>query len=90
MSSLTFKEGIVFVKNNNFISFHGDYVGHIQWLKAYIDTDHEYDENNNLIHYKDSTGKEEWYRYDENNNLIYYKDSNGIEYNNEIQYYEDK
>ena len=28
----------------------------------------EYDENNNLIHSKDSDGFEEWYEYDENNN----------------------
>ena len=45
----------------------------------------EYDENNNLIHYKDSHvfkdihGRESWYKYDENNNLIHYKDSNGKE-----------
>ena len=40
----------------------------------------EYDENNNVIHYKDSDGYEYWKEYDENNNVIHYKDSNGFEY----------
>ncbi len=37
----------------------------------------EYDENNNLIYYKDSSGYEEWYKFDKNNNRIYYKNSSG-------------
>ena len=44
---------------------------------------YEYDENNNLIHCKNSNGIEEWKEYDKNNNLIHFKDSNGIEYWNE-------
>jgi len=43
----------------------------------------EYDENNNLIHYKDALGFENWYKYDENNRIIYYKfsvNSNNYEY----------
>lgn len=38
----------------------------------------EYNENNNLIHYKDSDD-EWWKKYDENGNLIYYRDHNGYE-----------
>ena len=44
---------------------------------------HEYDQNNNLIHYKDPNGNEEWKEFDQNNNLIHYKYSNGYEYWNE-------
>ena len=40
----------------------------------------EYDQNNNLIHSKDSNGVEEWQDFDQNNNLIHYKNSNGYEY----------
>ena len=40
----------------------------------------EYDSNNNLIHYKDSNGYEEWREYDSNNNVIHHKDSDGFEY----------
>ena len=39
----------------------------------------EYDENNNLIHYKDALGFENWYKYDENNRIINSKDSKGYE-----------
>ena len=39
----------------------------------------KYDENGNVIHYKDSNGFESWREYDENGNLIHYKDSNGNE-----------
>ena len=39
----------------------------------------EFDKNNNLIHYKDSSGIEFWHEYDSNNNLIHSKDSIGIE-----------
>ena len=53
----------------------------------------EYDENNKLIHHKDSNGFECWREYDENNNLIHSKDSNGLEFwqeyddnNNEIYF----
>ena len=38
----------------------------------------EYDDHNNMIHYK-KTGREEeekWYEYDENNNCTYFKLSN--------------
>ena len=41
----------------------------------------EYDENNNLIHYRDSNGYEEWCEYDANNNLIHYRNNDGIEEN---------
>ena len=40
----------------------------------------EYDNRNNLIHYKNSDGDEYWYEYDENNNEIHFKDSDGYEY----------
>ena len=40
----------------------------------------EYDNNGNLIHYKNSDGNEEWKEYDSNGNLIHYKNSNGYEY----------
>ena len=40
----------------------------------------EYDKNNNLIYYKDSSGYEYWREYDENNNLIHSKYPDGIEY----------
>jgi len=40
--------------------------------------DLKYDENGNLIHYKDSNGFEVWYKYDENGNLIHFKNSNGM------------
>ena len=33
----------------------------------------EYDNNGNLIHYKNSDGKEEWNEYDNNGNLIHSK-----------------
>ena len=46
--------------------------------KQYKELYMEYDENNNLIHYKDSKGFEEWYEYDENGNCIHYKDSNMV------------
>ena len=39
----------------------------------------KYDENGNMIHYKNSDGFEEWWDYDENNNPIHYKNSNGDE-----------
>ena len=39
----------------------------------------EYDQNNNLIHYKNSNGFEYWKEYDQNNNLIHSKNSNGFE-----------
>ena len=34
-----------------------------------------YDENGNMIHYKNSNGFEEWWDYDENNHCI------GVRYN---------
>ena len=55
--------------------------------------DYDYDENNNIIHSKDSDGFEYWNEYDKNNNLIHHKNSDGYEYwyeydenNNEIHY----
>lgn len=39
-------------------------------INKYNNSISEYDENNNIIHYKNSTGFEEWYEYDENNNRI--------------------
>ena len=39
----------------------------------------EYDNNENLIHFKDSDGYEYWKEYDSNGNLIHYKDSDGDE-----------
>ena len=39
----------------------------------------KYDENGNVVHYKDSNGYESWREYDTNGNLIHYKDSNGNE-----------
>ena len=43
----------------------------------------EYDNNENLIHFKDSDGYEEWGEYDSNGNLIHYKNSDGKEEWNE-------
>ena len=43
----------------------------------------KFDKKNNLIHYKNSNGREEWNKYDKKNNLIHSKDSNGIEFWNE-------
>ena len=40
----------------------------------------EYDKNNNLIYYKNSTGFEYWKEFDKNNNLIHSKNSYGSEY----------
>ena len=41
------------------------YTGYEYWL--------DYDENGNIIHYKNSNGNEKWYDYDENGNIIHYK-----------------
>ena len=83
------EEGIMFIKNNNLLNFpfelldqvKGDHDEYITWLKECIGSgyEYEYDQNNNLIHYKDSEGNESWKEYDQNNNLIHYKDSNGYE-----------
>lgn len=40
----------------------------------------EYDENNNLVHYRSITGSESWYEYDENNNKIYQRSGSGAEF----------
>ena len=39
----------------------------------------EYDNNENLIHFKDSNGSEVWYKYDSNGNLIHSQNSHGLE-----------
>ena len=39
----------------------------------------EYDANNNLIHVKDSDGRERWWEYDSNGKIIHFKDSDGWE-----------
>ncbi len=39
----------------------------------------EYDKNNNLIYYKNTSGFERWYKYDENNNEVYYRSSGSFE-----------
>lgn len=44
------------------------------------DEQFEYDENGNIVHYKNSNGYEYWREYDSNNNLIHSKDSDGEEY----------
>ncbi len=51
----------------------------------------EYDERNNLIHYKSASKFEFWKEYDDRDNLIHYNSSTGFEYwikydenNNEI------
>ena len=85
------EEGIEFIKNNNLLNFpfelldqvKGDHNGYITWLKECIGSGYEYDQNNNLIYYKNSKGHEEWKSYDENNNLIHYKNSKGYEEWNE-------
>ena len=38
----------------------------------------EYDENNNLIHYKSSDGSVYWKEFDQNNKLIHFKNSAGL------------
>ena len=45
---------------------------------------YKYDNNNNLIHSKSSSGLEYWNEYDKNNNLIYSKHSGGFEWSIEI------
>jgi YD repeat-containing protein len=40
----------------------------------------KYDENNNLVYYRDSDGFEFWREYDENNNLIYGRETLGFEF----------
>ena len=47
----------------------------------------EYDNNGNLIHFKDRYGKEEWNEYDSNGNLIHVKDSDGDERWGEYTYW---
>ena len=47
----------------------------------------EYDNNENLIHFKDSDGYEYWKEYDSNGNQIHYKDSSGEEYWHEYTYW---
>ena len=39
----------------------------------------EYDEKENITHYKDSTGFEFWKEYDDEGKLIHYKNSDGFE-----------
>jgi len=39
-----------------------------------------YDESNNEIYYKSSSGFEIWKKYDENHRIIYYKNSKGYEW----------
>ena len=39
----------------------------------------EYDNNGNLIHYKNSNGYEYWKEYDSNGNSIHFKNSNSYE-----------
>ena len=39
----------------------------------------KYDENENVMHVKDSIGFEYWYEYDENGNMIHGKNSDGSE-----------
>ena len=39
----------------------------------------KYDNNGNVVHYKDSNGDERWLDYDKNNNPIHYKNSTGSE-----------
>ena len=52
-----------------------------------------YDQNNNLINYKNNESYECWKEYDKNNNLIHHKDNTGLEYwqefdqNNNIIHY---
>ncbi len=38
-----------------------------------------YDNNGNLIHYKNNSGYEVWNKYDDKGNKIYEKDSDGLE-----------
>ena len=72
------KEGIEFIKRNNLLNFpfellneiKGDHNEYIKWLKECIGSGYEYDENNNLIYYKNSKGYECWNKYNSNNNLI--------------------
>ena len=40
----------------------------------------EFDENGNIVYYKNSNGYEYWKEYDKNNNVIHFKDFLGIEY----------
>ena len=53
----------------------------------------EYDDRDNLIHYKGNYNNEAWSTYDENNNLIHCRHSNGYEswskyddYNREVYF----
>lgn len=40
----------------------------------------EWDENNNLIHFKNSEGHEYWAEYDDDHNIIHFKDESGYEF----------
>lgn len=43
----------------------------------------EWDENNNLIHFKNSEGVEYFCEYDEDGNIIHFKDEKGYEFYDE-------
>ena len=49
----------------------------ISYIKDSDGNEKWYDENGNLVHYKDSIGYEVWKEYDKNGHLIHYKDSYG-------------
>jgi len=81
---LTVKE---YDKNGNVIYWCSPNSHNYQW--------NEYDQNNNLIHLKSSSGFECWYEYDKNNNMVRCKNNNGYEIwykydqNNKVIYYKD-
>lgn len=39
----------------------------------------KYDDNENIIYFKSSSGYESWWEYDEHNRTTHYKESNGTE-----------
>lgn len=59
-------------KRGNQIHYKDHDTGYEEWR--------EWDENNNLIHFKNSEGLEYWKEYDEDGNVIHYKDESGYEY----------
>ena len=63
--------------------------------EALLKTDWKFDKNNNVIHYKSSSGIEYWNEYDSNHNMIHVKNSSGFESwyeydsNNNLIHYKD-
>ena len=67
------------MENNTVIKKYDERGNEIYFKRDRYEVCKEYNENNKLIHRKDSNGYEEWWEYNEKGNLIHYKNSNGEE-----------